>query len=119
MSRRWNGIHIICLALSLTAAGSAIAEKMDESTDSLVIDKLERAMDLMDKDAPERTGVQLRLADIYAERARLKLIEEGKKSCDTCEGSKADRAKALAYYKDAFPKLRETTRARFLSRWPT
>ena len=104
----------ICLALSLTAAGSAIAEKMDESTHSLVIDKLERAMDLMDKDAPERTGVQLRLADLYAERARLKLIEEGKKSCDNCEGSKADRTKALAYYKDAFPKTKGDDQGKIL-----
>jgi hypothetical protein len=100
--------------LSISLGLSAFAEKMDASTDSLVIDKLERALDLMDKNAPEKQGVLLRLGDLYSERARLKALEEGKKSCDNCEKSKDDRAEALSYYKQAFPKTKGEEQGRLL-----
>jgi tetratricopeptide (TPR) repeat protein len=92
----------------------SFAEKMDAETHSMVIDKLERAMDLMEKDAPERTGVMLRLGDLYSDRARLKGMEEVQKNCEDCQKSKEDRIKALAYYQDAFPKTSKGDQGKLL-----
>jgi tetratricopeptide (TPR) repeat protein len=105
-------LNVVILAISVSF--SIFAEKMDEPTDSLVIDKLERALDLMDKNAPEKQGVLLRLGDLYSERARLKALDEGKKGCDNCDNAKEDRVKALSYYKQAFPKTRGEEQGKIL-----
>jgi len=102
------------LVVVLLGSSFAFAEKMDESTDSLVIDKLERALDLMEPGAKEKQGVLLRLGDLYSERARLKALDEGQKGCDNCNKSKEDRAQALSYYKQAFPKTKGEEQGRLL-----
>lgn len=104
----------ISLVVVVLGQGLAFAEKMDESTNSLVIDKLERALDLMSPNAKEKQGVLLRLGDLYSERARLKALDEGAKSCNNCAGSKEDRQKALVYYKQAFPKTKGEEQGRLL-----
>ncbi len=114
MEKLTSNVLKFCLIASFLGCAATFAEKMDESTHSLVIDKLERALDLMEKGAPERQGVVLRLADLYSDRARLKAMTEVQKNCDNCEGSKEDRAKALGYYKESLPKAKGEDQGKIL-----
>lgn len=110
---KWGAMRLLAV-LILFITTSSFATKMDEDTHSLVIDKLERALDASSPNAPERLGVVLRLADLYSDRARLKMMSEVQKNCDNCEGSKADRSRALEYYQQAFPKVKRTDQGKLL-----
>ncbi|MGE0528008.1 MAG: hypothetical protein AB7P49_13155, partial [Bdellovibrionales bacterium] len=94
------------LSLVLLLAPITFAVKMDETTHDMVIRRLEMGIDTMDKDAPERTGVLLRLGDLYADRARLKAINEMESGCTNakCAGSRDDRRRAIALYNEALPR---------------
>lgn len=76
-------------------------EKMDLETHSLVIEKLRSVLKNDLKDVA-RSPIQLRLADVLAERARLKSITEVEKNCDNCQKSKEDREESLGLYESAF-----------------
>ncbi len=102
---------LIRLALLLTIAIAlplqVRAEKMDLDTTTLVIEKLEHVLDKEGKKPALRSGVSLRLGDLYAERARLKAIEEVEGSCKEkkekkCEGADTDRETAIKYYQSAY-----------------
>lgn len=82
----------------------ALAVKMDETTHDMVIQRLELGLDGMDSSEPDRTGIQLRLADLLADRARLKAMNEMDQNCTTCKGALADRKKAIAVYQEALSK---------------
>ena len=64
---------------------------MDSSTHDLMISKLESVLTSMPKHGKEFKNITLRIADLYADRARLKLLEQK-------DGS-ADRKSALRNYK--------------------
>jgi hypothetical protein len=84
------------------AAVLGFAEPMDMETHDMVIQKLESVLpSVTDKPATKR-GIAFRLADLYADRARLKAIEEEDKSCAKCDGAKGDRLKAIGFYDMAF-----------------
>lgn len=95
----------LVLSLTLLSSYSAIAVKMDETTHDMVIQRLELGVDTMEKTDPERTGILLRLADLYADRARLKAMNEMDQNCSTCKGALADRNKAISLYNEVLPKL--------------
>lgn len=86
----------IILALHLGVA-SATA-RMDASTHDLMIAKLESVLDSMPKKGPEFQNVSLRLADLYADRARLKLLAQ--------QDATPDRKLALNRYKTVFKQLK-------------
>lgn len=91
------------LAVLITTMPSAFAVRMDEATHDQVIKRLEMGIDAMDKSEPERNGVLRRLADLYADRARLKAINEMDAGNGTGKASKEDRARAIALYNEALP----------------
>ncbi len=92
----------LLLSLILSTGVSALADKMDLSEHDLVIQKLESVLTSV-SDKPETLrGIEMRLGDLYSERARIKAVEEGNKNCEKCVGSKDDRAKAIGYYDSAF-----------------
>lgn len=75
----------------------AFAVKMDESAHDQVIQRLEMGVDSMDQSDPERVGILLRLADLYADRARLKAMNAVSQGGDG-QVARPDRTKAIQLY---------------------
>lgn len=86
------------------------AEKMSLEAHNLVIQKLESSLKLLTKkdQTVDSIGLKLQLANLYAEKARLLLIEEGHKGCDGCLDSKIFRKKAIGLYEVVLPQLTGT-----------
>lgn len=74
------------------------ATAMDESTRDMVIQRIERVLVQMDPQEKAWVATNLRLADLLAERARDRFMSEVEKNCESCQGSKADRDRALGLY---------------------
>lgn len=91
-------------------ASSAFSEKMDLDTHTAVISRLETIVkDLDDKDA-SKVPSSLRLADLLADRARLKALKETEQNCNNCLKAKEDRLASLNYYEFAIPRLTDDIR---------
>lgn len=97
--------HTTLLSLLILTSSFAHAVKMDETTHDMIIQKLEMGVDSMDKSEPERPGILLRLADLYADRGRLKALNEADRNCQDCKGALTDRRRAIALYDEALPKI--------------
>lgn len=102
------------LILSLLFVQVASAVKMDETTHDVVIHRLELGIDGMDKNEPDRNGIMVRLAELYADRARLKAINEIESNCQNCKGAQQDRQKAIALYQSALLKLDKKLQGRMV-----
>jgi hypothetical protein len=90
------------VAASFIAGSVSIADKMDKDTHTLLIDKLERVLSLMESGSDKRLDIVLRLADLHAERARLEDMDQGEKDADkTSNDAKTDRTRSLELYKEA------------------
>lgn len=84
---------------AVAATATARAEKMDAEIHTVVIQKLERALsEAKEDETVSLRPVRARLADLYAERARLRAMDEAEKNCDTCTGALEDRKRALKLY---------------------
>lgn len=94
------------------SAQVAFAVRMDETTHDLILQRLELGLEGMDKSEPERTGILLRLGDLYADRARLKALNEMDQNCKDCRGAQSDRKKAIAAYQEALPKVEKADQGR-------
>jgi TolA-binding protein len=101
-------IFLLILIASFVAHAD---NKLDGDTDGLVIDRLERALEDMDKTDDSRWEIMIRAADLRAERARISEMntiakELGAASpvgpCETCKAAKEDRRRAIELYKDVF-----------------
>ena len=97
---------IILFALTFIIALNvkAQSEKMDLNDHNAVIEKLELILPNLTDDAKKQNTIQLRLADLYAERARLFEIKAGETNCLNCKEANQDRTKAIALYEKALPK---------------
>lgn len=98
------------LILSPILAGAlfaqiARAEKMNNDTQDLVVSKMERVLSAMDKKDPSWVPTQQRLADVLAERARTRFMQEVEANCNGCKGSKEDRQKAIKIYETLLSQL--------------
>ncbi len=87
---------------------------MDLSTHDLVIEKLENVLKSYHGELDEKWAISSRLADLYADRARLKFMAEQEKNCDSCLGSRQDREKALRVYREIFPQAQPEAQERIL-----
>ncbi len=96
----------ILIALALMLSASTQAERMDVGTHDLIIGKLTGALRELPKNSSERPSIMLRLADLLADRARLKMITKMDTKCDSCDDGKQDRIDALKTYNQVFAKLR-------------
>src|SRR5579872_4233865 len=102
--KRLATLSILLSLVFLLQSLFAHAERLDAATDSLVIEKLEAALPGL-KGEKSEPGVLMRLADLYAERARLKAIDEEAANC--CGDAKKDTARqdrmtAIEYYSQAY-----------------
>jgi tetratricopeptide (TPR) repeat protein len=95
-------MNVVLLSSSLSSVAHSADKataKMNEATHDLVIEKLERALKSAKSDETiSLIPVRARLADLYAERARLKAMTEAEASCLNCNGARADRVMALKLY---------------------
>jgi hypothetical protein len=92
------------LILTLSLIGGTLlsplahAEKMNLQTQDMVIEKMERVLSTMDSKDSSWIPAQQRVADLLAERARVRFMAEVEANCDGCKGSKADRLKSIKIY---------------------
>ncbi len=93
-------ILALCSAL-LAPAVRAASIDMDEETQ--LIDRLERILSQMEHKDSSWAPSNLRLADLLAERARLRFMKEIETNCPDCTGSAVDRKKALSLYETILP----------------
>jgi len=96
----------ILSGMSFLWAIHAFAEKMDMEANNLVIGKLESTLKSLksgDKSIDPIT-LKIQLANLYSEKARLLLVEEGKQSCDNCLKSVNTRQRAIELYTSVSPK---------------
>src|SRR5687768_7977087 len=98
-------MRVLFSILILTAALSLRAEKMDLSTHDLLVEKLERVVGTLETDDASRLPVTLRLADLYAERARLRSMSEVAQTGQEADLSKQDRKRSLELYKQSFDRI--------------
>ncbi len=88
------------VALLLFQAQLSMAESMDLETHDMVIDKLEMAMV-----GNTNADTKLRLADLLADRARIKLIKQEEQNCKNCLKAQQDKKKALKLYHQIFDSI--------------
>lgn len=106
----------LALILFLFAGLQAYAQlgKMDLNTHDLVIEKLEGVIKNLDKKIEQKVPIILRVADLYADRSRMKFIAEVEKKCEGCLGSKSDRKAAIAHYMTIIDHVEGDTQAQAL-----
>jgi hypothetical protein len=107
MQRHFSrSIQKAILTLTISMVSSVVfAEKMDLDTHTAVIERLSTIVKNLDDGDSSKVPSALRLADLLAERSRLKTMKEVEQNCTNCLKSVEDRRQALGYYTYAVPKL--------------
>lgn len=99
------------ISIVLMSAQMVSAESMNIETHQLMIQKLEVALK---SGSSNNQMVQLRLADLYADQARLKTVIQADGKCTTCADAERDRSKALVLYYTVFGSLESQDQQRVL-----
>jgi tetratricopeptide (TPR) repeat protein len=102
---------LIQAGLILGLATAAYAD-FDAESRNLLIEKLDKVQMQLAPNDPSKVAVTLRLADLYAERARVNSMTELEKGCQVCNAGDADRKKALRYYLEVMDHAPEATRGK-------
>ncbi|MBY0315210.1 MAG: tetratricopeptide repeat protein [Bdellovibrionales bacterium] len=91
--------------VTVLVSAPVFAAKMDLSTHSAMIDRLKMVIKSIDKSDASSIPSSLRLADLLAERSRLKALAEGEQNCNNCLNAVADRKEAISLYNEVIPRL--------------
>jgi hypothetical protein len=94
----------LLIAFFTIPAAAEAPQKMDLTDHNAVIEKLEVVVPNLTDDPAKLNLIQIRLADLYAERARILEVNAGEKDCTTCKDFVNDRKKAIALYEKAVMK---------------
>jgi tetratricopeptide (TPR) repeat protein/ribosomal protein S8 len=100
----------IGLTIGLILALPAAAERMNVDTHTIVIGKLEGALEELPKSSTERRSISVRLADLYADRARLLNLQKQDTKCTDCSDGSKDRVRAIQLYSEVVNGLPATAR---------
>ncbi len=92
-------------AAAVLNTATSYAEKMSSGTQDLVIDKMERALSVIEKNDAAYIPSQKRWADLLAERARTRFMAEIEVNCAGCKGSAEDRKKAIITYEQILDRV--------------
>ncbi len=107
----------VFLSLTLSSVlipfGYAHAQ-MDDSNRSLLIDKLGSVYQHLAPKDSSKVAVTLRLADLYAERARMESMKELDQGCTICKAGDADRKKALRLYTEVLDRAPEAVQGKVM-----
>lgn len=112
MKRLSLGTILSLLALTVSVSAAEKLTKMDLSDTNTVIAKLTQILPALQDDPKKQNTVQIRLADLHAERARIFEVNAGEKNCTNCKESNADRRQAISYYASGLPKSDVETQKR-------
>lgn len=91
-------LGVLLILTLFTSVRPAFAAKMDQDTQQLVVDKLERVLESLDSKSAAWIPTHQRLADVLSERARQRFMMEVEAGCKGCKGSVADRKRATKLY---------------------
>ena len=109
-------IAISLASVSFFSCAGFAQSGLDPSTRDALIEKFSRVQLGLAPADPSKNAVTLRLADLYAERARVSALDELNKGCvSNCTAGQNDREKALAYYQEVLPKLAEAQQPKVLT----
>lgn len=97
----------LLILMLLIGSVQARAEKMDSETQNSVIERLDRVLSMMDKTDASWATSSVRLADLLAERARLRFMAEIEAGCKGCKGSDADRKRSISLYESVSNKSKK------------
>lgn len=86
---------LVALGPELSFAQSS---QMDRQSYDDLISKLEMLVAEGTSDVPGSSDTLIRLADLYAERARILDFEAGQTNCTDCKGARKDRTAAIKLY---------------------
>ena len=110
----WLIISFSFVILSFCVANVSAAA-MDMESTSLLIKKFEKLYFQLPPGEETRIGITLRLADLLSERARYNSMQELESGCIQCVAGEKDRLKAVKYYKDVLPKIKDRQKAKVLA----
>lgn len=112
---RLLSLTLILLSSTWITGSVAHAEKMDTETHTLVIEKLEKSLrEAKEDETLSLRPVRARLADLYAERARLRAMSEAENNCSDCKGAVQDRERALKLYETVLAESQPESRGAIL-----
>ena len=106
---------VISILIVLACAMSLHAETLDLETTNDVVVRIEKVLASLEKDSDSYLPMQLRLADLYADRARLYEVKDAKVKAETLKKAEGDRKKAIAIYEKALPQLEGDEQSRVLA----
>ena len=93
-------MHFLLILTSLGAGSALAGEKMSLETHQLLIQKLERVLENLEEGDLSKSNLALRLADLYAEKARLLDMADGAMGTQAQRASASQsRRKAIELYK--------------------
>lgn len=80
----------------------------------LLMDKLSQVYQHLAPNDPSKVAVTLRLADLFAERARTEALKEITQGCAPCKAGDADRKKALQLYNEVLARAPEAVQGKVI-----
>lgn len=108
------GLKLYSVTLSVLLGSFTLAAPINTETQDLVIERLDKIISGMEQKDSSWLASNQRLADVYAERARNRFMQEIEANCKGCKGSDSDRRKALAIYDKIFPSIKIKDQGRVL-----
>ncbi len=104
---------LIAVLAAVLLLGQVARADMDLATQNILINKLEKIYQTLPNQDAAKVGVTLRLADLYAERARQVSVASSD-GCADCKGPAKDREKALRLYNEILPRAPESSRPKVI-----
>jgi hypothetical protein len=105
-------IHPLLIVPLFVGLSARAQEKI--STDDVLIEKLSGIQLHLSAKDPSKVPVSLRLADLYAERARQKSLKELADGCTVCEAGRSDREQALKFYLEVLDQVPASQQGRVM-----
>src|SRR5437868_4588768 len=104
----------VVLSIALGVVPVVAQAQMDDANRSLLIEKLDNVYQHLAPKDSSKVAVTLRLADLYAERARTESMKELDQGCTTCKAGEADRKKALRLYTEVLDRAPEAVQGKVM-----
>lgn len=114
MLKKVFALTMMGVALSVSTVFSVANAQMDDNNRSLLISKLENVYQHLAPKDSSKVAVTLRLADLYAERARTDSMKELDQGCSVCKAGEADRKKALRLYTEVLDRAPEAVQGKVM-----
>ncbi|WP_413287515.1 tetratricopeptide repeat protein [Bdellovibrio sp. HCB337] len=102
------------VVLSSLLVSLTVFAQSEDNNRSLLITKLENVYQHLAPKDSSKVAVTLRLADLYAERARNDSMNELNQGCTTCKAGEADRKKALRLYTEVLERAPEAVQGKVM-----